>query len=90
MTDFLSNLFVSDAFAQTSEQASSGGSLTSFVPLILIFLVFYFLLIRPQQKKAKEHQATLSALKKGNKVFTNSGIYGVVASIDDKENLVHL
>ena len=65
-------------------------SLTSFVPLILIFVVFYFLIIRPQSKKMKEHQATLSALKIGDKVITNGGIIGVVKDIDDKENILEI
>lgn len=90
MTDFFSNILVSSAFAQGSGAAPSTGGFTSFVPLILIFLVFYFLLIRPQQKKIKEHQTTLGALKKGDKISTSSGIYGVINSIDEKENLVHL
>jgi preprotein translocase subunit YajC len=91
MTNFISNILVSDAFAQTTEAtgASSVG-FSNFVPLIAIFLVFYFLLIRPQQKKIKEHQKTLGALKKGDKVQTNGGIFGVVKSIDDKENHVQL
>ena len=86
MTNFLSNIFVSDSFAQTVDAtvpASAG--LMSFMPLILIFLVFYFLLIRPQQKKMKEHQNTLNNLKNGDKVYTNGGIFGVVKSINDKE-----
>ena len=62
--------------------AGMAGGLTSFIPLILIFVVFYFLLIRPQQKQAKQHQAFLNSLKKGNKIVTKGGIYGVITSID--------
>lgn len=65
-------------------------SLTSFVPLILIFVVFYFLIIRPQSKKMKDHQATINALKIGDKVITNGGIIGVVKDIDDKENILEI
>lgn len=54
-----------------------------FVPLILIFVVFYFLLIRPQQKQAKQHQEFLNNLKKGNKVFTKGGIHGVITALND-------
>jgi len=56
--------------------------LQSFLPLILIFVIFYFLLIRPQSKKAKEHKQMLENLKKGDKVMTNGGIYGVIEDID--------
>jgi preprotein translocase subunit YajC len=92
MTNFLSDFFVSDSFAQGSEAAAATSEIgfSNFVPLIAIFLVFYFLLIRPQQKKMKEHQKTLGALKKGDKVQTNSGIFGVIKSIDDKDNSIKL
>lgn len=53
----------------------------SLFPLIIIFAIFYFLLIRPQQKKAKEHKAMLDALKKGDKVVTNGGIYGTIHAL---------
>jgi preprotein translocase subunit YajC len=56
--------------------------LQSFLPLILIFVIFYFLLIRPQSKKAKEHKQMLEDLKKGDKVMTNGGIYGIIEEID--------
>jgi preprotein translocase subunit YajC len=59
------------------------GQLGSFLPLILIFVVFYFLLIRPQQKQAKQHQAFLGDLKKGNKVITKGGIYGEIVALKD-------
>jgi preprotein translocase subunit YajC len=53
----------------------------SLFPLIIIFGIFYFLLIRPQQKKAKEHKAMLDSLKKGDRVITNGGIYGIIYSL---------
>ncbi len=56
--------------------------LTSFLPLILIFVIFYFLLIRPQSKKAKEHKEVLENLKKGDKVMTSGGLYGLIDDID--------
>jgi preprotein translocase subunit YajC len=93
MTNFFSNIFTSDAIAQTTSGAAAGASSTgfmNFMPLILICLVFYFLLIRPQQKKAKEHQNTLNALKNGDKVRTNGGIFGVIKSVDSKEDSVEL
>ncbi len=65
--------------------AASGGPgamFSSFLPLILIFVIFYFLLIRPQSKKAKEHKSMLENLKNGDKVITTGGIYGVIEGID--------
>jgi preprotein translocase subunit YajC len=59
------------------------GGFASFIPLILIFVVFYFLLIRPQQKQAKQHQAFLADLKKGQKVVTKGGIHGVITGLTD-------
>jgi preprotein translocase subunit YajC len=63
----------------------SGGAsgLTSFIPLIFMFAIFYLLLIRPQQKKAKEHKVLLEALKKGDQVITAGGIHGKVTSVDE-------
>ena len=57
--------------------------LSGFLPIIILFAIFYFLLIRPQQKKAKEHKEMVANLKKGQRVVTSSGIYGTVQSIDD-------
>jgi len=59
------------------------GQLGQFIPLILIFVVFYFLLIRPQQKKAKEQQLFINNLKKGAKVMTSGGIYGRITGLTD-------
>jgi preprotein translocase subunit YajC len=61
-----------------------GGSLGAFVPLILMFGIFYFLLIRPQQKKAKMHKELLSNLKKGDKVVSSGGLYGVITGLTDE------
>lgn len=60
----------------------------NLVPLVFMFGIFYFLLIRPQQKKAKEHRAVIDALKKGDQVITAAGIYGKITSVD--ENIVTL
>lgn len=59
----------------------AGGLLGSIVPLVLIFVIFYFLLIRPQQKKAKEHKSMIGNLKKGDKIITSGGIYGVIEDV---------
>ncbi len=81
-------MFVSPAYAQA---ADGGGGIGAFLPLILIFVVFYFLLIRPQQKKAKEHKAMLGAIRRGDKVVTGGGIVGTVTKvIDDNEVAVEI
>ncbi|MEJ2023494.1 MAG: preprotein translocase subunit YajC [Deltaproteobacteria bacterium] len=62
---------------------SQGGSLGAFIPLILMFVIFYFLLIRPQQKKAKMHKQMLAEIKKGDRVVSSGGLHGVVTGIAD-------
>jgi len=74
-------------FGQTQGQ-TSGNPLLSLLPLILIFAVFYFLLILPQQRRQKQHQKLLETLQKGDRVITSSGIYGTVANI--KEHIISL
>jgi preprotein translocase subunit YajC len=74
---------ISNAFAQGTA-ASPGADIMAFLPMILIFVVFYFLLIRPQQKKSKEHRAMLEALQKGDEVVTAGGIVGKVSKITDQ------
>lgn len=69
---------ISPAFAQSLGGSSSLGSLAQFAPLVLIFGVFYFILIRPQQQKQKALKASLSAMKRGDRVVTSGGILGVV------------
>ena len=68
----------------------SGSGFAQFVPLILIFVIFYFFLIRPQQKKAKEHKLMVAALKRGDEVITSGGIVGKVERVheDDKVDLL--
>ena len=74
-------MFVTPAFAQTA--GGGAAAFTSFVPLILIFAIMYFLLIRPQQKKMKEHKAMVEALAKGDEVVTGGGIAGRVVEVGD-------
>ena len=71
------------AMGQAGGQGGQAGGLAGFLPLIILFAIFYFLLIRPQQKKAKEHREMISNLKKGNRVITSGGIYGTIQSLDD-------
>ncbi len=83
-------MFVTPAFAQAADGAQGGG-FEAFLPLILIFVVFYFLLIRPQQKKMKAHKATLSAIRRGDRVVTGGGIVGTVTKVvDDNEVMVEI
>ncbi len=56
----------------------SNGGISQFLPLILIFIIFYFFLIRPQQKKAKEHKNMVSAIKRGDKIITSGGIFATL------------
>ena len=67
-----------------------GSGIGQFIPLILIFVIFYFFLIRPQQKKVKEHKAMVESLKRGDKVITSGGIIGIVDRImeDDRIEVV--
>lgn len=82
-------MLISPAFAQAAG-APAGTNLMQFVPLVLIFVVFYFLLIRPQQKKMKDHRAMLEAVRRGDRVVTNGGILGLVTKADDKELTVEI
>lgn len=77
-------MFISDAWAQATVPAGAGAStLGVVIQLVCIMLVFYFLLIRPQQKKIKQHEAALNAMKKGDEVITGGGIYAKVTNIDN-------
>ena len=75
--------FAQTAFAQTVPGVGSPSQLISFLPLVLVFIIFYFLLIRPQQKKSKEHQQMLGKIKKNDEVMTSGGIYGKVTALTD-------
>ena len=68
----------------------SGSGFAQFIPLILIFVIFYFFLIRPQQKKIKDHKSMVSALKRGDEVITSGGIVGRIEKVydDDKIDLI--
>jgi len=64
-----------------------GSGIGQFIPLVLIFVIFYFFLIRPQQKKVKEHKAVIEGLKRGDKVITSGGITGTIERIIDNEKV---
>ncbi|MFM7000808.1 MAG: preprotein translocase subunit YajC [Limnohabitans sp.] len=80
-------MFISSAFAQTAPAAAAGGdmqsTLMSMLPLLLMFAVLYFVMIRPQMKKQKEHRAMIDALAKGDEVVTAGGLLGKVSKIGD-------
>jgi len=81
-------MFISTAYAQTAGAGDGGlGGLTglgSMLPLVAIFVIFYFLLIRPQQRKAKEHKALLASVRRGDRVLTGGGILGLVTKVVDE------
>ena len=82
-------MLIATAYAQGTGATGFFDSQTALqlMPLVLIFVVFYFLLIRPQQKKAKEHRATLEALRRGDRVVTAGGIIGTIARVDSPEEV---
>ncbi|WP_376091164.1 preprotein translocase subunit YajC [Roseomonas sp. CCTCC AB2023176] len=76
-------MLISTAYAQDAAAGGATGLIMQFAPLILIFVVFYFLLIRPQQKKMKEHREMLGQLKRGDRVVTAGGIVGKITSVKE-------
>jgi preprotein translocase subunit YajC len=77
-------VLISPAYAQAAGAATQSDTLLTFLPMVAIFVVFYFLLIRPQQKKQKEARAMLDALEKGNEVVTAGGVLGRIVKIDEQ------
>ena len=86
----MSNVFISEAFAQTAPAAAGGAesSLLSLLPLALMFVVLYFIMIRPQMKKQKEQKAMIEALAKGDEVVVSGGVIGRIAKLG--ETFVHV
>jgi preprotein translocase subunit YajC len=84
-------MFISQAFAQEAGGAAGAGAIWTFAPMILIFVVFYLLLIRPQQQKMKQHKEMLAAIRRGDRIVTGGGIVGTVSKvIDDNEVQVEI
>ncbi len=81
-------MFATPAFAQAAAGGGAAAAFTSFMPLILIFGIMYFLLIRPQQKKLKEHKAMVEALRRGDQVLTQGGIVGKVTHVNEDGTIV--
>jgi len=83
-------VLITPAYAQAAGAASQTDTLLTFLPMVAIFIVFYFLLIRPQQKKQKETRAMLEALEKGNEVVTAGGLLGRVVKLDEQYATVEI
>ncbi|MFZ4683429.1 MAG: preprotein translocase subunit YajC [Terrimicrobiaceae bacterium] len=86
LTDLL--FLAQTATASPAGAAAQPPAFMSIMPLIFVFVIFYFLLIRPQQKKAKEHLKLVESLKTGDKVVTSAGIHGIIANVKDKTIIV--
>jgi preprotein translocase subunit YajC len=76
-------VFISSAYAQTAAGGDMSSSLMSMLPLVLMFVVLYFIMIRPQMKRQKEHKSMLEALAKGDEVATSGGVIGRVTKLGD-------
>lgn len=76
-------MLISNAYAQAAGQASTQDSLMGLLPLILMFVVIWFLMIRPQMKRAKEHKAMVEALQKGDEIITAGGMIGRISKLSD-------
>lgn len=83
------SFFIQDAMAQAGP-AQQADPIMSFLPLVILFVIFYFLLIRPQQKKQKEHAALVDAVQKGDEVVTSGGILGKVSVVGDNYLTVNI
>ncbi len=81
-------MFIATAFAQDAAAGGGDSLMIQMLPLVLIFVVFYFLLIRPQQKKAKAHREMVGNLQRGDKVVTGGGLYATVAKVEDEKTVV--
>ncbi len=77
------SFLISPAMAEGTAAASQGGGWEGLIPLLILFVIFYFLLIRPQQKKVKEHKQLVESLKKGDEVTTYGGLVGKIRDIDE-------
>jgi preprotein translocase subunit YajC len=86
------DLFVTSAIAQeaTATAVKQPSLLASIAPLLIVMVIFYFLLIRPQSKRAKEHQELLKSLNKGDQVVTAGGIFGEVVKVDNDKGIIHI
>lgn len=81
---------IAHALGQSGAQAEGAGGFGAFIPLILMFVIFYFLLIRPQQKKSKEHRAMIDNLKKGDRIITSGGLHGLITAVNEQTLTVEI
>ena len=84
------DLFIQNAFAEAGAAAPADAGFLNLIMLIVLFIVFYFLLIRPQTKRVKEHQQMVNSLAKGDEVVTNGGLLGKITNLGDNFVLVEL
>ena len=80
-------MFFTPAYAQATGSGGFGSTFGSLIPLLLIFAIMYFIIIRPQQKKAKEHKQMVTELKRGDQVLTQGGIIGKITKIKDESEI---
>jgi preprotein translocase subunit YajC len=83
-------MFISTAYAQTAGAPGDAfglGGMAQLLPIVAIFVIFYFLLIRPQQRKAKEHKALLASVRRGDRIITGGGILGLVTKVLDENHV---
>jgi preprotein translocase subunit YajC len=83
-------LFISDAFAAAPAAAGEPSVLAGVLPILLMGVVFYFLIIRPQQKKYKDHTAMINAVRKGDRIVTSGGVIGTVSKVDADNDTVQV
>src|SRR5690606_4705033 len=81
----LENMLISPAYAQSAAPGGGEAALLQFLPLIFIFVIFYFLMIRPQQRRMKAHRAMIDAVKRGDTVVTAGGLIGKITRVQDDE-----
>jgi preprotein translocase subunit YajC len=83
-------MFITEAFAQTGGDAGGASMLIQFAPILLIFVIMYFLILRPQRQKARQHQEMVANLHRGDTVVTSGGMIGKIAKVEDHEIQVEL
>jgi len=83
-------LFISDAFAAAPAATAEPSALAGLMPILLIGVVFYFFIIRPQSKKYKDHVAMVNSVAKGDKIVTSGGVIGVVSKVDAEKDMLHV
>jgi len=85
---YLLNIIFPEAYAQTAPGIAQGLDLMSFAPLVVLFAALYFIVIRPQTKKAKEHREMLSALRRGDQIVTSGGILGTITKLENDNEVI--